>query len=92
MNETPRLRTPEEVAEHLGHLTAYEIRRLARRSEIEHVRGSRGKVLLTDSQVQALIEHLTRKPAKPEPRRQDSTLRMTSRSRALHRRNAPKDG
>lgn len=83
-----RLHTPEEAADHLGHVTAYEIRGMCKRGEISFVKGSRGKILLTAEQIDSIVEHLTtvpRQPSPPEPAPEHG-FRTTARSRALSNR------
>ena len=84
------LRTAEEAAAQLGHISPATIRRLAKQGHIEYVKGARGKVLLTEEQVAGVVEHMTqgRRPvveATPLPGGIDSLTTTRSRSRAGHR-------
>jgi len=81
------LRTAEEAAAHLGHISPATIRRLAKQGAIEYVKGPRGKVLLTGEQVDGIIAHMTqsrRAPAElvPLPGGIDSLTSCRSRARA----------
>ncbi|MEO5317639.1 helix-turn-helix domain-containing protein [Arthrobacter sp. CC3] len=84
------LRTAEEAAAQLGHISPATIRRLAKQGHIEYVKGPRGKVLLTEEQVRGVVEHMTqgrRTIGEPVPLSGgiDSLTTARSRSRAGHR-------
>ena len=89
----PKLMTPEEAADQLRHITAYEIRGMARRGEIAYVKGSRNKVLLTAEQVEALVQGLIQSPDAAKARGETvqpqaprvSAIRATPRSKAMRR-------
>lgn len=85
-----KLHTAEEVSARLGRVSAATIRRLTKQGRIEWVRGARGKVLLTETQVVALVQYLTQ-PTRPQvvyqsnPQGVDALTSARSRSRAGHR-------
>jgi hypothetical protein len=82
------LKTAEEAAKILGHITAHTIRSMARRREIAYVRGPRGKILLTDEQIVGIISHLTQAPhvvMAPEPQPMGVDTMTSARSQALNR-------
>lgn len=84
------LLTAEEAAEVLGRISAATIRRLAKQGRVEWVRGPRGRVLLTEAQVQGVLDYLTqprRAPVVtvPDPEGVDALTSARSRSRAGHR-------
>ncbi|ABK02753.1 hypothetical protein Arth_1359 [Arthrobacter sp. FB24] len=83
------LYTADEAAARLKQVPAATIRRLAKQGRIEYVKGARGKVLLTEAQILALVDHLTQ-PTRPQIREPalpdgiDSLTSSLSRSRAGH--------
>lgn len=83
----PRLYTPEEVAERVGHLSAYTIRRLVAEGHVAAVRGARNKVLMTEENIAAMLGYLT--PGRPseENAGDENVFGMSSRSWSRH----PKD-
>ena len=83
-----RLYTPEEVAESVGNITGNTIRGLIAQHKVGWVKGSRGKVLMTEEHVRGLIEYLTQPmpvtvPAAPVE--EEDVFRTTSRSAARGR-------
>lgn len=87
-----RLYTPEEVAESVGNITGNTIRGLIAQHKAGWVKGSRGKVLMTEEHVRGLIEYLTQPmpvTAPPGPPGDadddDEPFRTTSRSAARGR-------
>lgn len=84
------LRTAEEAAAQLGHISPATIRRLAKQGHIEYVKGARGKVLLTEEQVTGIVDHMTqgrRAPVEliPMPGGIDSLTTGRSQARAGRR-------
>lgn len=84
------LKSCEEAAQELGHISAATIRRLAKQRHIEYVAGPRGKVLLTEEQVAGVLAYLT-KPVQvklavvAEAGGVDAFTSSRSRARAGHR-------
>jgi hypothetical protein len=87
----PRLYTPERVAEELGYLSPFTIRRLVAKGKVPSIRGARGEVLFTEDLVMEMLRILT---VGPEEADEDSSPEVdddaflfatTSRSRARTR-------
>lgn len=81
------LRTPEQVAEDLGHISPHTIRRLVRDKLIGCTKLARGKLAFTDEQVDAMLKYLEVPPAKTVARL-PSDLGPTARSAAIRRSRA----
>jgi hypothetical protein len=81
------LRTPEEVSELLVHVSPFTIRRLVAKRAIAYTPGARGKVLLSEANIQGLLEYLA-VPASttPEPEEAEDVFGATSRSNARSRK------
>lgn len=83
------LRTPEEVAELLVHISPFTIRRLARHKKIAYTAGAHGKVLFSAANVQGLIDHLnTPAVTDVEPDEDESPFNLSSRSASRARKTA----
>ncbi len=80
-----RLRTPEEVAEGLTNISPYTIRNLCRQGKINFIPLARGKVVMTDEQVDGMLAYMER-PAGDRPRRTDSVFGSTGKSKTTRRR------
>lgn len=79
------LRTPEEVAALLVHISPFTIRRLVQKKEIAYTPGARGKVLFSEANIAGLLEHLN-VPAVPTPVDEDNVFGTTGRSHARNRK------
>ncbi|QGJ93489.1 excise [Arthrobacter phage Mufasa8] len=82
------LRTPEEVAEALKHISPFTIRRLVSKREISYTPGARGKVLMSKADVDGLLEYL-RVPAAPVAvveADDEPVFQTSSRSAARHQK------
>lgn len=80
------LRTPEEVAELLVHISPFTIRRMVQKKEIAYTPGARGKVLFSEGQVQGIIDHLTIPAAPAAEPEEEPVFGTTSRSNARNRK------
>lgn len=82
----PRLYTPEEVAEQLGHVSPYTLRRLVAQGRVSCHRASRNKVVFSEGDVLALLEYFAR-PAAPAHDREDDdeVFHFSSKSGARQR-------
>ncbi|QAY16153.1 helix-turn-helix DNA binding domain protein [Arthrobacter phage Sonali] len=79
------LRTPEEVAELLVHISPFTIRRMVQKKEIAYTPGARGKVLFSQAQINALLEHLAVPAGAPAPapaEDEEDVFKTSSRSKA----------
>lgn len=87
----PRLYTPEEVAEQLGHLSPYTIRGLVAKGKVPSIRGTHGAVLFTEELVADMLRILTVGPDEAaedswaEPEDDEFPFATTGRSRARSR-------
>lgn len=88
-NAIAPLRTPEEVAEMLVHISPFTIRRLVARKAISYTPGARKKVLFSEANIQELLNHLN-VPAATAPAESDpddeNVFGTTGRSNARSRR------
>lgn len=82
-----RLRTPEEISDDLdGKLKVATIRRHCREGNVSYIQGDRGKFLLTDEQVKALLAFLSRPAKEQVERATESPFGATKRSQSSRRR------
>jgi hypothetical protein len=81
------LRTPEEVAELLVHISPFTIRRLVAKRVIAYTPGARAKVLFSEAQIQGLLTYLNveANPASAEEPEDENLFGTTSRSHARNR-------
>ena len=80
-----KLYTPEEVAARLKHLSAFTIRRLAAQKKIQHRRMARGKVLLSEGDVQGLVDFFKQEVQESEAPVEVDPFPSTGRSQAIAR-------
>lgn len=83
----PRLYTPEEVAEQVGHLSPFTLRRLVAQGVIPcHRVPPRDKIVFSEADVLAILE-LFSQTTRPQglERPEEDVFRFSSKSAARHR-------